>query len=77
MYLHDGYLYRHMAVGESRGSPRQPWDVGRFAKTITFFNRPPSLQQLLQGLLVETPAWIINRVMSGNSGRIDKVPEKL
>jgi len=38
------------------GGPREPWDVGRFAKTLLFFNEPPnplnvfkSIASLLQG----------------------------
>jgi hypothetical protein len=30
---------------------RQPWDIGRFAKTVAFFNEPPSPQQLLEALM--------------------------
>ncbi len=30
---------------------RQPWDFGRFVKTVLFFNPPPQPGQLLQGLL--------------------------
>ncbi len=30
---------------------RQPWDFGRFVKTVMFFNPPPQAGQVLQGLL--------------------------
>lgn len=36
--------------------------MGRFARTLTFFNPPPSLRQLLQTALVDTPARVIRRM---------------
>ncbi|KAI5080813.1 hypothetical protein GOP47_0003996 [Adiantum capillus-veneris] len=29
---------------------RQPWDFGRFLKTVTFFNEPPSLSKFMEAL---------------------------
>ncbi|KAF6258399.1 complex I intermediate-associated protein 30-domain-containing protein [Scenedesmus sp. NREL 46B-D3] len=51
-------------LGVSGG--RQPWDVGRFAKTVAFFNEPPSPQQLLEALL-SAPAKALAGLMPGGS----------
>ncbi|WIA33798.1 hypothetical protein OEZ86_006910 [Tetradesmus obliquus] len=55
--------------GESSGG-RQPWDIGRFAKTVAFFNEPPSPQQLLQALL-SVPAKALSGLMQGGSSSSD------
>eukprot|EP00250_Pteridium_aquilinum_P003547 c13856_g1_i1 orf=126-1889(+) len=38
---------RHNIVADGG---RQPWDFGRFLKTVTFFNQPPSLNKFLEAL---------------------------
>ncbi|GAX82458.1 hypothetical protein CEUSTIGMA_g9885.t1 [Chlamydomonas eustigma] len=52
--------------GESNSASRQPWDLGRFAKTVTFFNPPPSLQQVLQNVFIDTPTSIL-RTLQGST----------
>ena len=47
---------------------RQSWDLGRFVKTVTYFNEPPSAEQVLQAL-VEQPAKLV-RQLTGQ----DEVP---
>lgn len=58
----DAFHTRHniVAVGG-----RQPWDFGRFLKTVTFFNEPPSLNKFLESL---------SALFSGNPGK-DRQPE--
>jgi hypothetical protein len=50
-------------AGSSGKAGRQPWDVGRFAKTLSFFNKPPSFQQLLQSVLIDTPTKLIRKAL--------------
>ncbi|GJP59841.1 hypothetical protein CLOP_g15469 [Closterium sp. NIES-67] len=38
-------------AGQSPQGGRQPWDLGRFARTVLFFNEPPSLDSLLTSLV--------------------------
>ena len=57
----DSHALPYCSGGQS-GAGRQPWDVRRFLGTVSFFNRPPSFQQLLQGLLVDTPTRIIRKL---------------
>lgn len=60
----DQFVPVHAASTGSYGkAERQPWDVGRFAKTIGFFNKPPSLQQMLQSVLVDAPAKLIRQAL--------------
>ena len=40
---------------------RQSWDFGRFVKTVTYFNEPPSPEQVLQ-TLVDQPAKLIRQL---------------
>lgn len=40
---------------------RQSWDLGRFVKTVTYFNEPPSAEQVLQAL-VEQPAKLVRQL---------------
>lgn len=40
---------------------RQAWDFGRFVKTVTYFNEPPSPEQVLQ-TLADQPAKLIRQL---------------
>ena len=44
---------------------RQPWDLGRFVQTVTYFNQPPSAEQVLKAL-VEQPAKLARQLTGGN-----------
>ncbi|MCO5568177.1 hypothetical protein L7F22_021873 [Adiantum nelumboides] len=41
------FYARHKIIGDGG---RQPWDFGRFLKTVTFFNEPPSLSKFMEAL---------------------------
>lgn len=45
--------------------PREPWDFGRFVKTVLFFNEPPPLPKLLQNI-ASAPFKLLQGVSSGD-----------
>lgn len=45
--------------------PREPWDFGRFVKTVLFFNEPPPLPKLLQSI-ASAPLKLLQGVSSGD-----------
>ena len=44
---------------------RQSWDFGRFLKTVTYFNEPPTAEQVLQ-TLAEQPSKIVRQLTGQN-----------
>lgn len=49
-------LCAHGFIGD-----RQAWDFGRFVKTVTYFNEPPSAEKVLQ-TLADQPAKLIRQL---------------
>lgn len=49
-------------AGESSGE-RQPWDFGRFVKTVLYFNPPPPPQEILKSIL-EQPGKLLKSMAS-------------
>lgn len=46
--------------GDAAGG-RQQWDFGRFVKTVTYFNQPPTPEEVLK-TLVEQPAKLVRQL---------------
>lgn len=40
---------------------REQWDFGRFVKTVTYFNKPPTPEEVLK-TLVEQPAKLVRQL---------------
>lgn len=54
------------AAGQDNGSSgRQPWDFGRFVKTVVFFNDPPSPAEVLKNIAT-APFRLLQGAMSGD-----------
>lgn len=47
------------------GGGRQPWDIGRFAKTVMFFNDIPTPDKVLMAM-IQQPAKIIGGLFTSN-----------
>ena len=50
------------------GEERKSWDVGRFVKTVAFFNKPPSPGELLSAI-INQPAKILS-ALTGDSTEV-------
>ncbi len=48
------------------GEERKSWDVGRFVKTVAFFNKPPSPGELLASLFSQ-PSKVFAAVTGGTT----------
>ena len=45
------YQVRLQAAPDGKSNERKAWDFGRFVSTLLFFNPPPSLQSIVEGML--------------------------
>ena len=48
------------------GDDRKSWDIGRFVRTVAFFNKPPSPGEVLS-TIVSQPAKIISALTGGST----------
>jgi hypothetical protein len=56
---------RTFATLLTAGEDRKSWDVGRFVRTVAFFNKPPSPGELLS-TIVSQPAKILSALTGGS-----------
>lgn len=54
-----------LGAEKTAGGDRQPWDLGRFVKTVLFFNKPPSPGELLSALAA-APLKLLQGAASGD-----------
>lgn len=67
MWLPIACRLRELCFAGDRQS--STWDFGRFVKTVTYFNEPPSAEQVLQAL-VEQPAKLVRQLTGQDEVRL-------
>lgn len=58
------YSKSHLLL--TAGDDRKSWDIGRFVRTVAFFNKPPSPGEVLS-TIVSQPAKIISALAGGST----------